>query len=84
MRKFLFAGALALAAPLYVHSEAHAGNCRLFPRLAARTAKPATCSTPVPSRPVVTMANVGRAVVTAPAKVLRAVAGPTCANGVCK
>ena len=81
MKRLILALALVACA---VPPSAHAGHCRLFPRLAARTAKPATCSTPVPSRPVVTMANVGRAVVTAPAKVLRAVAGPTCANGVCK
>ena len=80
MKRLILAGALALAVPLH----AHAGNCRLFPRLAARVAKPATCTPVATSRPVVTMANVGRAVVTAPAKILRAVAGPVCANGVCK
>ncbi len=80
MKRLILALALvACAAP----PSAHAGHCRLFPRLAARTAKPATCSTPVPSRPVVTVANVGRAVV-APLAIVTRAARTACANGVCK
>ena len=81
MKRLILALAIVVsAAPLH----AQAGHCRLFPRLAARVAKPATCTPVAPSRPVVTMANVGRAVVAPLAIVTRAVAGTTCANGVCK
>lgn len=79
MKRLILAGALALAVPLH----AHAGHCRLFPRLAARTAKPTTCSTPAQSRPVVTMANIGRAVV-APLAIVTRAARTVCVGGSCK
>ena len=80
MKRLILALALvACAAP----SSVHAGHCRLFPRLADRTAKPATCTPVAPSRPVVTMANVGRAV-GAPLAIVTRAARTVCANGSCK
>jgi len=80
MKRLILALALVACA---VPSSVHAGNCRLFPRLAARVAKPATCTPVATSRPVVTMANVGRAVVAPLARVFGA-AKATCAGGNCK